>query len=79
MPDARTNEPGPAWPRLLGGVHLAGIRFDADVVPAGVGERGGEVAGATADVDEGPPGRGAGVGGCHRSVTMSAVSAASAP
>ena len=45
---------GPAAHRM-GGVHLGRVGFDADVVPAGIGEGAREVAGAAADVDDGAP------------------------
>ena len=41
----------PATPDLPGGVHFPRVRFDADVAPSRVGERGREIAGAATHVD----------------------------
>ena len=50
-PDARTKRARLGRGRGPG-VHLGGVGLDADVVQPGVGERGGEVAGSAADVEQ---------------------------
>ena len=63
--------PGPAATAVPRRVHFLRVGLDADIAPAGVGERGREVAGATAHVDKGAAGpdapevvhHGGGIGG----------------